>query len=143
MKERCTNQTKPEYFTKLKGIVSSSQKVLFQLVRIAQIIDPGLESFVTRDPIWFNLGNGYQGTCDSFFAGARTHSRNGNPREAGTRAINFFHYALAKQTSARSSLTGREKIGRSLRATLLAIAGQNYDWDLRRVSSAILLQHAP
>lgn len=66
MEERCTNQTKPEYFTKLKGIVLSSQKVLFQLVRIAQIIDPGLESFVTRGPIWFNLGSGYQGTCDSF-----------------------------------------------------------------------------
>lgn len=103
MEERCTNQTKPEYFTKLEGVVSSAQKVLFQLVRTAQIIDPRLESFVTRGPIWFNLGNGYQGTCDSFYAGARTHSRNGNPRKARTRAINSFRYVSGK-TALRKEL---------------------------------------
>ena len=48
MKEGRTKQTRPEYLTKLKRILLSSQKVLFQLARIAQIIDPGLQFFVTR-----------------------------------------------------------------------------------------------
>lgn len=99
---------KHAYFTNIETQCIVFAKMALQLVRIAQIIYPGLESFVTRSPIWFNLGNGYQGTCDSFLAGARTHSRNGNPREAGTRTINFFRYMSGKTDLRKELFNGSE-----------------------------------